>query len=125
VLAHVDFPGPLRVGKYAVDVEAFEAVALPALSGPGPKGVVVIDELGKMELASNAFRKAVEAAFEGDAPVVATVHLFRHPFTDALKARPDVETIRVRETNRDELPERLLAAVLPRRRPRPGSGSGP
>jgi hypothetical protein len=32
VLAHVDLPGPPRVGRYGVDLPAFERVALPALA---------------------------------------------------------------------------------------------
>ena len=59
LLAHVDLPGPPRVGRYGVDLAAFERVALPALGDPGLGGVVVVDELGKMELASAALRAAV------------------------------------------------------------------
>jgi nucleoside-triphosphatase len=59
VMAHVDLPGPPRVGRYGVDLAAFERVALSALGDPGLGGVVVVDELGKMELASAAFRAAV------------------------------------------------------------------
>ena len=107
VLAHVTRPGPPRVGKYGVDLSAFERIALPALAAP-PGAVIVIDELGKMELASDRFREAVEAIFDGGSAVVATVHAFRHPLTDALKARPDVEILRITSGNRDSLPGELL-----------------
>jgi nucleoside-triphosphatase len=113
VMAHVELPGPPRVGKYGVDLEAFEAVALPAVSGSS--GAVVIDELGKMELASAPFRAAVDDLFEGAASIVATVHAFRHPHTDRLKALRGVEVIPVTTANRDSLPkdlaDRLAAAV--------------
>jgi nucleoside-triphosphatase len=52
VLAHMDLPGPPRVGKYGVDLQAFERLALAAISSPPRRGVTVIDELGKMELGS-------------------------------------------------------------------------
>jgi nucleoside-triphosphatase len=114
VLAHVDIKGPPRVGRYGVDLEEFERLALPALEAPGD-GVVLIDELGKMELASERFREAVLSLFESDVPIVATVHTFRHPFTDALKARSGVSTVRLTAANRDRLPsevaERLLAGI--------------
>ena len=45
VLAHVHLAGPPRVGRYGVDLTAFERVALPALGMPGAEGVMVIDEL--------------------------------------------------------------------------------
>lgn len=111
VLAHVDLPGPPRVGRYGVDLAAFERVAIPALEQAGKDEVAIIDELGKMELASEAFREAVAALLDRPVPVVATVQSASHAFTDALKRRRDVETMRVTTANRDELPE-LLAARL-------------
>jgi nucleoside-triphosphatase len=108
-LAHVDFPGPPRVSKYGVDLEAFERVALPAISDLTSEDVVLIDELGKMELASEAFCRGVLDLFERRATIVATVHVARHPFTDALKQRSDVETIRVTTENRGELPQQLAS----------------
>jgi nucleoside-triphosphatase len=114
LLAHVDIAGPPRVGRYGVDLEEFERLALPALEVPRD-GVVLIDELGKMELASERFREAVLDLFDSPVPIVATVHTFRHPFTDALKARPEVSTVRLSAANRDRLPgevaERLRAGI--------------
>jgi hypothetical protein len=51
---------------------------------------------------------------------VATVHVFRHPLTDALKRRPDVERIRVTAASRDDLPGQLADRLAPpaRRSPR-------
>ena len=106
-LAHVGFSGPPRVGRYGVDLDAFEGIALPALEDPPRNGVVLIDELGKMELASQRFREAVSALFDADLALIAAVHVFRDPFTDRLKRRPDVERVQVRRDNRDELPARL------------------
>jgi nucleoside-triphosphatase len=105
-LAHVDLPGPPRVGRYGVDLEAFERVALPALRVPRG-GVALIDELGKMELASENFRVAVEELFDVSVPLAATLQVARHPFTDALRRRPGVEVIRLTAGNRDALPAEL------------------
>jgi nucleoside-triphosphatase len=107
-LAHVRFSGPPRVGRYGVDLDAFERLALPALSGAAEADLVVIDELGKMELASDVFRNAVWAIFAGETPIVATVHAARHPFTEELKRNASVETVGVSRHTRDELPEQLL-----------------
>ena len=112
VLAHVDLPGPPRVGRYGVDLAALERVALPALREPGAGGVVVVDELGRMELASAAFCETVVELLGRDVAVVATVQLARHRFTDALKRRPDIRVIRVTEATRDALPERLMERLV-------------
>jgi nucleoside-triphosphatase len=107
VLAHVDVNGPPRVGRYGVDLEELERLALPALEAAGETGVVLIDELGKMELASERLRNVVRTLFEGPVPIVASVHTARHPFTDALKRRADVSTVRLTRANRDALPAEL------------------
>jgi nucleoside-triphosphatase len=111
VLAHVDLSGPPRVGKYGVDLAAFERLALPVLASVPDGAVAVIDELGKMELASEAFRSAVVRLLEQPVTFVATVHVASHPFTDPLKRRPDMEVVRVTERNRDDLPARLAARL--------------
>lgn len=83
-LAHQKLPGAPRVGRYGVAIGEFERLALPALRVPAD--AILIDELGKMELASLAFPNAVADLVEGDTPVVATVHAFRHPVTDPAQA---------------------------------------
>jgi nucleoside-triphosphatase len=110
-LAHVELPGPPRVGKYGVDLDALERLALPPLQA-APGALVVIDELGKMELASRAFRDAVKELFTSPADVVATVHVFRHPLTDALKVRRDAERLQVTAANRDDLARVLLRKLV-------------
>ncbi|MFL5821000.1 MAG: nucleoside-triphosphatase [Solirubrobacteraceae bacterium] len=111
VLAHVEFGGPPRVGRYGVDLGALERLAIPALEAQS--AVTVVDELGKMELASEAFRSAVAGLFgRSDAVVVATVQSARHPFTDELKRRSDVDTLPVRAANRDQLPGQLVGRLV-------------
>jgi nucleoside-triphosphatase len=127
VLAHVELPGPPRVGRYGVDLEAFEALALPAMKPSGEKRVVLIDELGKMELASERFREATLTLFEDPVPLVATVQSRPHPFTARLRRRAEVETLPLTTANRDRLPveltERLgfAARAAPARRRAPSA----
>jgi len=67
--------------------------------------VVVIDEAGKMELASAAFRGAVQRLFDTGCSLVGTVHTHLHPFSDALKRRIQVGPARRRHP--DLLPMQL------------------
>ncbi|MFI6726067.1 hypothetical protein NRF20_38350 [Streptomyces sp. R-74717] len=125
VLAHVDLPGPPRVGKYGVDLGVMERLALPSLRPAATEeatGLVLIDELGRMELTCTAFRHAVDALFVAEVDVVATVHAHRDPFTDALKRRADIEVVQLTPANRDVLPGELAARLQqPRTRGRPPS----
>jgi nucleoside-triphosphatase len=107
VLAHVELPGPPRVGRYGVDLEAFEELALPAMKLPGDKHVVLLDELGKMELASRRFGEATLALFDEPVPIVASVQTRPHPFTVRLRRRAEGETLPLTTANRDRLPGEL------------------
>ena len=105
-IARAGMPAAVQVGRYGVDVGAFEEVALQAVRETLDSGaVLVLDELGSMELASDRFVRLLAAVFESPSAVLATVHLREHPVTDAIKSRPDVELVTVTAENRDALPE--------------------
>jgi nucleoside-triphosphatase len=110
-LAHVRLKGRDRpnVGRYGVDVAALEQIGVAALErATAQSRVIFIDEIGKMELFSEAFKRAVLAAMEGQVPVIATVMARPHPWVDTLKARPNVTLWQVTIENRDEMPSRVL-----------------
>jgi nucleoside-triphosphatase len=109
VLAHVDITSRHRVGRYGVDVAAFERVGVIALEEAVAAGhLVIVDEIGKMELFSERFRRTVLAVLDGPSPVLATITARPHPWCDQIKARPDVELWTVTLQNRDALPKRVL-----------------
>jgi nucleoside-triphosphatase len=111
VLAHVDIDGP-RVGKYGVDPGSFEELALPALDVNDERTIIVIDELGKMELLSTAFHDAIKTLFERRNALIATVHVYKHPLTDGLKSRSDTEVVKLAKANRDDLPRIIANQML-------------
>ena len=111
MLAHVSFAGPPRVGRYGVDLGALERVALPALAEARRGSTAIVDELGKMELASEAFRDAVLELLEKPVPVVATAQAAGHPFIRELKRRHALAVERVTAATRDDLPARLAAQL--------------
>src|SRR5262249_53832419 len=101
-LAHVKRAGPPRVGKYGVDVAALERVGVPAIrAAVRARRLVVIDEIGKMELASAAFRAAVEEALARDARILGTILAAAHPWADTVKRHPSVTLIEVTAANRE------------------------
>jgi nucleoside-triphosphatase len=113
VLAHVRLGGPHRVGRYGVDIHAFEELVLPELVRPCE--VMLIDEIGRMECYSSAFTEMVGKLLDAGRPLVATVALRGGGIIAEAKNRPDVEVWQVTQANREELPQRLadlLAAVL-------------
>lgn len=104
--------GP-RVGSYRVNVESFEAVALPSLEIEEGR-VLIIDEIGKMECCSEEFVRSVEKAFEADISILATIPLRGGgPYIESVRRRQDVETILVTGENREALPEWLAVMLSP------------
>jgi len=108
-------PGP-RVGPYVVDVRGFEAVALPSLAGD-PDKVFIIDEIGKMECFSEAFRARVREILDSEVRVLATVPLRGGgSFLQGIRNCPGVAVVTVTRANRDRLPEEI-SVVFQRGRP--------
>ncbi|RLF00094.1 MAG: NTPase, partial [Thermoprotei archaeon] len=76
--------------------------------------VVVIDEIGPMELYSEEFKAAVAEALDSPKPVVATIHVraSRYPFGRAVLSRGDCTLLRLTLDNRSSAPLRIVEAVL-------------
>jgi nucleoside-triphosphatase len=111
-LAHVNIGGRHRVGKYGVDLAALEAIGVAAIREAVAGGkLVVIDEIGPMEMLSEPFRRAVVEALDSPSPVLGAIARRSTPFTDAIKARPDVTVIEVTPANRDALPAQIISRL--------------
>lgn len=108
VLAHVDFPGPHRVGRYGVSLENLDTVGVDAIHrAMSHAQVVVVDEIGKMELLSEKFRQAILAAFASGKKVLATITESLHPFAAALKARKEVQVVTITPSSREQVLARV------------------
>ena len=117
-LAHIDNRGGYRVGRYGVDINSFEAVVLPALERAlQEQELIVIDEIGKMELFSQAFQEMVMRVLDQDERhLLGVIHQGRDPFAVSVKRRGDVEVISVSHTNRDDLPPQIITRLQGARR---------
>lgn len=109
VMAHVDFRGRDRVGRYGVDVTVIDELAASTLALSRDVSVYLVDEIGKMECLSPTFVKATRALLESPKKVVATIGERGGGFIAEVKAREDAELLVVTPGNRDELPARVLA----------------
>ncbi len=104
ILAHVDIQSSQRLGKYKLDLHALERLAVPAIRKAVDKGaLVVMDEIGPMEIRSKGFRQAVIQTFQSDARVLGTIVRRSMPFTDEIKRIPGVQVIEITPENRQEM----------------------
>jgi nucleoside-triphosphatase len=108
VLAHVDFKTPERVGKYGLDLSALETVGVEAVRrAVGGQRLVVIDEIGPMEIRSATFCDAVLEALDSQVPLLATIVARSLPFADTIKIRSDVTLFEVCPDNHEQLVSEL------------------
>ncbi len=108
LLAHQDIKGKPRVGKYGVDIEQIDKLAVPSINPASPDMIVVIDEIGKMECFSPLFREALVKLLGSPNPVIASIAVKGPLLIEEIKNRTDVFLIHVTEKNRDQLVEEIL-----------------
>lgn len=116
VMAHVEFRGPHRVGKYGVDVSVIDGLAESALALRDEVEIYLVDEIGKMECMSPQFVTAMRALLHSRKPVVATIARKGGGFIAEVKERRDVEIWEVTRANRDGMPKEVLAWLEGKRR---------
>ena len=113
-LARVDQEqGPI-VGRYRVNLEDINSLGASAIIQAVEKSdVVVIDEIGPMELLSQQFKQSVMKTFESSKPAVCTVHWnMKNQLVDETKRRVDAETFVVTYENRDRLHEQIVERIM-------------
>jgi len=110
VLAHVNQPIGPKIGKYRVNSQDLDNIGAEAvLSAIKYADLIVIDEVGPMELTSARFKDAVRSALVCGKPVLGTVHRnAQDPLVRAIKSGPGIEVIEVTYQNRDTLTGALV-----------------
>lgn len=113
-LAHVRQPVGPRVGRYRVNLKGLELIGVPAILEALEKSdIVLIDEVGPMELYSEYFRNAVEKAVCSFKPVLGTVHWkTQHMLVKRVKSREDAEIIEVTHETREKLPALIVEKII-------------
>jgi len=94
-----------KLGKYCVFVEEFESYLTKFDSIEKLKSnLIVIDEIGKMELFSVKFQEWIKKTFQLEIPIIATVGLsLKHPLKDFILNLPNVKLINLTHQNQDKL----------------------
>lgn len=108
ILAHRNFKSRYKVGNYGVGVYTLNKIGVKEIQMClVEKKVIVIDEIGKMELLSPQFQEVAWKALDADNPVLGTITLARHPFAQKVKDRDDVKIYEVTKDNQDEILKNL------------------
>jgi nucleoside-triphosphatase len=73
-LAYVDCISPVKVGKYGVCLEDVNHASAYLVETLEASDIIVIDEIGPMELAVSTLREAILKILESPKPVIGVVH---------------------------------------------------
>jgi nucleoside-triphosphatase len=107
------------VGKYRVNLNDIAEIGAKAIVEATERAeLIVIDEIGPMELISPDFRRAVDRCLESGRPILAVVHEdMRDPLAERFDRLPGRSLHTVSLHNRanlaDSITEEILKTVVP------------
>jgi len=109
VLAHIHQRIGPKIGKYTVNLETLQNLAIPAIqSAIQSKELVIIDEFAPMELVSPDFIPVVESALASEKSLIIATHAtLDHPLVHQI--RQELKLFRVKLSNRDRLVAEVAA----------------
>ncbi len=98
-------------GIYYVKVDVLDRIGVKSIRDSimdEEVDIIIIDEVGKMEMHSEEFNKAVKEALDCPKPVIMTLHKkSRNPLLQDLRRRDDVRILEVTAVNKNLLPYKI------------------
>jgi len=116
VLAHINQSDGPRVGKYRVNLPDLQRVGVAAIERAITEAdIVVVDEIGPMELHSEPFISAVHKAINAAKPLLCTIHKrASHPLVSSIRSMFTQDILEVTTGNRNSLPQTLVERLTGR-----------
>ena len=111
-IADVDFKSDVRIGRYGIDVKAFEDFSLQTISDYSNKNkIIIIDEIGPIQLLSTKFKQQIDDILISANCVIGTIFYDKHPDTDEIKRLPGVKIYSITSENRDTILENVFHEI--------------
>ncbi|RKN70096.1 nucleoside-triphosphatase [Paenibacillus ginsengarvi] len=113
-IANVDSESLFRVGRYGVDIAAFENIALKGVERSlNTKNITVIDEIGFMQMLSAPFEALIyEVISSSNHLVLGTICVDSHPSIDKIKELSRIRLYHLTEENRETVTERIKNDIV-------------
>ena len=116
-LSHINQKTGPRVGKHRVNLRDLRKVGVESiLRAIEVAEIIVIDEVGPMELCSSTFRDAVICAMQSRKTIIGILHFrAQDPLIDLVKTAPNTEIYEVTYENRQQLHEKVVSRIIKQR----------
>ncbi|MBN1621917.1 MAG: hypothetical protein JW871_04935 [Endomicrobiales bacterium] len=100
VLAKKGMKSGAKLNKYGVDLDVLEKIGISSIKKAlNEKEIIVIDEIGSMEILSDEFRNVLLECFGSGKKVLATIRYKSQPFTDEVKKMQNASLVFVSHEN--------------------------
>ncbi len=116
VFAHETLKSRVRSGRYGVNLAALEGLGIRALAEARETAdVIVIDEVGKMEVESDLFTQAVVATLDAKKSIIMTLHKkSRNPLLQDIRRRDELRLLEVTPINKNLLAFKIVHLITGR-----------
>ena len=109
LLAHINFKSSYRISKYRVNLKDLEEIGVNSiLEAIKECDIIVIDEIGKMEMLSRRFKEVVWKALESNKRIIGVIKLKDGFFITKIKKREDTNIFELTKMNREEIKTKIL-----------------
>jgi nucleoside-triphosphatase len=112
LFAHTDVKSAIRVGRFGICLDSLEAVGITVLyKMMETNKLIVIDEIGLMQVHSEQFKRAVLDVLKSPLPLLGTISLQPHPWLDQMKQQETVRLYELMHDNYDDVVRTLIVLV--------------
>lgn len=108
-IADVNLQGDIRIGRYGINVKAFEEFALQTISNYSNRNkIIIIDEIGPIQLLSTKFKQEIGNILSGNNCVIGTIFYDKHPDIDVIKKLPGIKVYLITSENKNTILENIF-----------------
>ncbi len=113
VFAHEGMRTRVRSGRFGIDVHALEDLGTRALADARAEAdVIVIDEVGKMDVESELFGQSVIDTLDTNKSIIMTLHKkSRNPLLQDIRRRDELRLLEVTPVNKNLLAFKVVGLV--------------
>jgi nucleoside-triphosphatase len=111
-IADINFKSDIRMGRYGIDIEAFEDIALQAINIPSNSNkIIIIDEIGPIQFLSTRFKEEINNILTCPNCVIGTIFYNMHPNIDEIKKISGIKFYTITNESRDTIIENIFNHV--------------
>ncbi|TFG07064.1 MAG: hypothetical protein EU539_05970 [Promethearchaeota archaeon] len=108
-----DYQTRFKLGRYRVFVNEFESFLSEfEFFKKNKMDLIILDEIGKMELFSTKFQNLIKSIFQSEIPIIATIgEKLQHPIKDFLLNLPEVILFHLNRQNQDKILQEIISVI--------------